>query len=180
MDKKGYCFSCDALVDYSVEEDRGVLTTKEGVTVNYLRHLCRCKQCGELVSVRSWDAEDFRLFGDAYKRKVGLLTSDEIRSFRKKLGLSAEQLATKLNLGKKTITRYERGGRQTPQIDKSMREFFAKHLGASSLEMPWMGVDTTNGSLKFHHHFGIINQTGCVDTDSGERGNHEKILAVCA
>ena len=180
MDKKGYCFSCDAFVDYSVEEDKGALTTKEGVTVDYLRHLCRCKQCGELVSVRSWDAEDFRLFGDAYKRKAGMLTSDEIRSFRKKLGLSAEQLAEKLNLGKKTITRYERGGRQTPQIDKAMREFFAKHLGADSLEMPWTSVDTENGSLQFHHCFGRTFRTIGSDKNSGERGNHEKILAVCA
>ena len=180
MDKKGYCFSCDAFVSYSVEEDRGKLTTIDGVTIDYLRHLCRCKKCGELVSVRSWDVEDDIYFSDAYKRKVGMLTSGDIRTYRKKLGLTAESLEKKLNLGKKTITRYERGGYQTPQIDKAMREYFAKHLKTTSSETSWANVGRVKDALDNVQKVYGLSKNLKSDIDEEGRGNHEKILAVCA
>lgn len=180
MKTKGYCFTCNEYVDYSTIKEPVHITTIDGVDVSYECHVGICKKCGDRVSIRKYELEDSIGIADVYKKQVGLLTSAEIKTYRKQLGLTAEKLALNIGLGKKTITRYERGSYQTPQIDKAMREFFAKHLGAHSLEMPWTSVDTENGSLQFRHCFGKTCRTIGADADSGERGNHEKILAVCA
>ena len=46
-------------------------------------------------------------FTDAYKKKVGLLTSQDIINIRNKYGFSQSDLAKILGWGEKTITRYE-------------------------------------------------------------------------
>lgn len=47
------------------------------------------------------------LFKDAYRRKVGLLTSEEIISIRDKYGVSQKDFSKILGWGSSTITRYE-------------------------------------------------------------------------
>ncbi|MDR3598894.1 MAG: type II toxin-antitoxin system MqsA family antitoxin [Desulfosporosinus sp.] len=44
---------------------------------------------------------------DAYRRKVGLLTSNDIKNIREKYGISQKEFSEILNWGKATITRYE-------------------------------------------------------------------------
>jgi putative zinc finger/helix-turn-helix YgiT family protein len=59
---------------------------------------------------------------DAYREKVGLLTSYEIKNIRKKYGVTQADFANILGMGKKTITRYENHQIQDKTYDKVLRK----------------------------------------------------------
>ena len=180
MKTKGYCFTCNEYVDYSTIKEPVHITTIDGVDVSYECRVGICNKCGDRVSVRKYELEDSIGIADVYKKQVGLLTSAEIKNYRKQLGLTAEKLALNLGLGKKTITRYERGSYQTPQIDKAMREFFAKHLASSSFEMTWANISNNKAGLKLHHLFDGIKSSLEDDYDKEGIDSYEGILAVRA
>lgn len=81
----------------------------------------RCLSCGNLLTNEDIQKENFRVFFDAYKKKVGLLTSEEIKHIRAKRKWSQRKLARFLGIGEKDITRYENGSVQTKSIDNMMR-----------------------------------------------------------
>ena len=58
---------------------------------------------------------------DAYRRKKGLLSSDEIASIRNDYGLSQNDFSTLLGWGEITVTRYETKSIQDATYDKFMR-----------------------------------------------------------
>jgi len=68
-----------------------------------------CNECGEAIV----DKETLKLSGKKlkeFKRQVeGLLTPNEIKSIRKKFGLSQEKMGEILGGGKKSFARYETG-----------------------------------------------------------------------
>ncbi|NLB51018.1 MAG: DUF4065 domain-containing protein [Clostridiaceae bacterium] len=59
---------------------------------------------------------------DAYRKKVGLLTSDEIISIRKQYGISQKGFSELLNWGRTTITRYENHQVQDSAHDAILRK----------------------------------------------------------
>lgn len=83
----------------------------------YKKHECkipdyrifRCDKCAEeFVSPKSLK-ESEKMLTD-FRRKIdGLLTSDEIKAIRKKLGKTQKELAEMLDVGEKTFARYENG-----------------------------------------------------------------------
>lgn len=118
--KKVYCINCDGMVDYVVMESTKTFEVRN-VQVEATVKEARCKQCGELLYVREIEIENDISIYDAYKKKVGLLTSKEIIAIRKKRGMSQRQLARFLNIGEKDITRYENGAIQTRSIDQFIK-----------------------------------------------------------
>jgi len=59
---------------------------------------------------------------DAYRSKMGLLTSKEIKNIRKKYSISQADLAKIIGIGKKTITRYENHQVQDKAYDRILRK----------------------------------------------------------
>ncbi|MGM0379907.1 MAG: type II TA system antitoxin MqsA family protein [Bacillota bacterium] len=59
---------------------------------------------------------------DAYRSKVGLLTSKEIKNIRKKYGISQLDLAKIIGIGEKTITRYENHQVQDKAYDRLLKK----------------------------------------------------------
>jgi putative zinc finger/helix-turn-helix YgiT family protein len=59
---------------------------------------------------------------DAYRNKMGLLTSKEIKDIRKKYSISQADLAKIIGIGKKTITRYENHQVQDKAYDRILRK----------------------------------------------------------
>lgn len=118
--QKTYCPQCDIDVDYDIEEIK-ITSTVRGVTFEhpYLRSIC--KKCCESVSPHELSKKNDILFYDAYKRKVGLLTSEEIIAIRKKYHLSQVQLAKLIGCGEKNIARYENGAIQDRIFDNMLR-----------------------------------------------------------
>lgn len=80
-----------------------------------------CKKCGAWLSSNEVERENDISIYDAYKKKVGLLTTYEIKEIRTKRGMSQRQLAKFLDIGEKDITRYENGSVQTRSIDNMIR-----------------------------------------------------------
>lgn len=114
------CPSCGTMM----KERRSLLSTSvngEEVAVAGASHL-RCPKCGEVVlrldEVRHLNQAAL----DIYRRKFGLLSLDEIRSLRERLGLTQVELGRLLRLGSNTISRWESGRNvQTAAMDILLR-----------------------------------------------------------
>ncbi|MBQ7796593.1 MAG: DUF4065 domain-containing protein [Lachnospiraceae bacterium] len=66
-----------------------------------------CEYADEFITAEDMIRENDIAMKDAYRRRMGLLTSEEIIAIRKKYGVSQVDLARFLGWGEKTITRYE-------------------------------------------------------------------------
>ena len=114
------CPTCGTLM----KEQRAALSTSvngEEVLVSDASHL-RCPKCQEVV-LRLDEARHLNQAAlDLYRRKYGLLSSAEIRSFRERLGLTQVELGKLLRLGSNTISRWEAGRNvQTAAMDILLR-----------------------------------------------------------
>jgi len=93
----------------------------EEISVPDSAHL-RCPRCREVV-LRFDDARRLRQQAlEIYRRKYGLLSADEIRSLRERVGLTQVMMARLLRLGGNTISRWEAGRNvQTGAMDILLR-----------------------------------------------------------
>ena len=93
----------------------------ESILVPNTSHL-RCPKCREIM-LRADEARHLReAAAETYRRKYGLLSSDEIRSIRERHGLTQGELARTLRLGANTISRWEAGRNvQTAAMDALLR-----------------------------------------------------------
>lgn len=118
--KCAYCEECDNDVEFNV-----VSKTREaivrGVKVTYVEKAAYCKQCGKRVFPVSCGRETSVSMTDAYKKKVNLLTSEEIKDILRKRGLTQKKLANLLCIGEKDITRYLQGSVQSKSVDNMLR-----------------------------------------------------------
>lgn len=72
-------------------------------------HIYRCDECKEELVSPKTIRETEKILTDFRRGIDGLLTSDEIKSIRKKIGKTQKDLATLLEVGEKTFARYENG-----------------------------------------------------------------------
>ena len=119
-EKKIYCYKCNHYVDYNVSLVKEKIEVR-GVFVNVQIYKCSCKDCGEEVYVYEYEKKNDLIVFDAYKKQVGLLTSEQIKAIRKKRDMSQVDLAKFLGIGEKDIARYESGSIQNRSIDNMIR-----------------------------------------------------------
>lgn len=136
-----WCLRCDIVNEYELTTEIRKVTVK-GVPVEFEAIKAYCPHCGDPLFV--YEAErinQIRCF-DEYKKKKGLLTSEEIIEIRNKYGLSQTDLAKAIMVGKKNIARYEIGKIQDKSIDLLIR-LLDKHPH-------WFGIkaETKNKELK--------------------------------
>lgn len=136
-----WCLRCDTINEYELTTEIRKVTVK-GVPVEFEAIKAYCPHCGDPLFV--YEAErinQIRCF-DEYKKKKGLLTSEEIIEIRNKYGLSQTDLAKAIMVGKKNIARYEIGKIQDKSIDLLIR-LLDKHPH-------WFGIkaETKNKELK--------------------------------
>lgn len=95
--------------------------TFKGVDIEYFSDAFVCPECGlEAGTVQS--ASDVqRAVADAYRKKAGLLSGQEIRSLREARKLTQQQLADIMNVGIASIKRWETGMIQTRSMDQALR-----------------------------------------------------------
>ena len=77
-----------------------------GEHINVHTEYYQCMECDLEFATVEQTASTQRAIADAYRKKVGLLTSEDIKQGRADLGLSQEQLAEKINVGIASIKRY--------------------------------------------------------------------------
>ena len=115
-----WCLRCDTIGEFETTTEIRKVTVK-GIPVEFEAIKAYCPKCGDPLFL--YEAErinQIRCF-DEYKRKKGLLTSEEIIEIRKKYGLSQADLAKALRIGTKNIARYEAGKIQDRSIDFMIR-----------------------------------------------------------
>ena len=116
----GYCPEEQELMPgYIIEGEFNHVVS--GVKVQAPSYHLVCKKCGAWLSSAEVERENDISIYNAYKKKIGLLTTYEIKEIRAKRGMSQRQLAKFLDIGEKDITRYENGSVQTRSIDNMIR-----------------------------------------------------------
>ena len=115
-----WCLRCDTIGKFETTTEIRKAVVK-GVNVEYEAIKAYCPTCGDPLFL--YEAERINQINcfDAYKRKKGLLTSEEIINVRRKYGLSQSELAKKIMVGSKNIARYEAGKIQDRSIDLLIR-----------------------------------------------------------
>ncbi len=93
-----------------------------GETVSYQLECLVCPVCDMTRSTVDQAANAQTAIADAYRKKVGLLTGEEIKQYRETLALSQQQLADKAQCAKMSVVRWENGVIQKPASDKALRD----------------------------------------------------------
>ena len=77
-----------------------------------------CTRCGIKTLDNEQSGEFTRLISDAYRRKHGLLTSDQIRDVRKRLRVTQKEFADYLGVGVASVKRWEIGKIQDQAMNR--------------------------------------------------------------
>jgi putative zinc finger/helix-turn-helix YgiT family protein len=94
------------------------------VSITYDVEAYVCPICKLEVATIAQGGATQRAMADAYRRKTGLLTGEEIQENRKRLGLTQKALADKMTVGIASIKRWEGGIIQSQAMDKALRVAF--------------------------------------------------------
>lgn len=99
----------------------GLRVNGERVTVPNVPHL-RCPRCGETLLSYEEAGWFERHALETYRKRFGLLSEQEIRQLRERLGLTQAELAALLHLGSNTVSRWEAGRNvQSASLDMMLR-----------------------------------------------------------
>jgi putative zinc finger/helix-turn-helix YgiT family protein len=118
--KEAFCPSCGKNVAFNVETAMEKVNVR-GVEVTVPVQYCTCSECHEELDVPSISEENLRVAYEAYKKKMGLMSGDEIKALRAKYHISASALSLLIGAGEKTITRYENGAIQDTIYDMVLK-----------------------------------------------------------
>jgi putative zinc finger/helix-turn-helix YgiT family protein len=99
-------------------------TIFRGEEITYPVEVYVCERCGLEIGTIEQTAKVQNAITEAYRKKVGLLTGQEIREHRKKLGLSQNDLASKAGVGLASIKRWENGVIQTRSMNCALKSAF--------------------------------------------------------
>lgn len=122
-----------AAVEYSTEIDHDGRTYAVSIPALQTH---QCRNCKELV----FDTEANRQITEAFRRVANLLTPEEIRQNRQRLGLTQPALAERLEVGPATLSRWETGAQvQQRSLDKLLRLYFTLPEVRRALEPPMQG-----------------------------------------
>jgi putative zinc finger/helix-turn-helix YgiT family protein len=78
-----------------------------GEHINVYAEYYQCPECDLEFATVEQTASAQKAIADAYRKKIGLLTSEDIKQGRANLGISQEQLAKRISVGIASIKRWE-------------------------------------------------------------------------
>ena len=113
------CIKCGYVVE--PEAPRTVEAELKGEKVSVELSAPQCANCGEVVLLGKRVRAYHRAVSDAYRRKVGLLTMDEIDRLRRNLDMTLPEFASYVSVGIATLKRWRRGEIQTEALDRLVR-----------------------------------------------------------
>ena len=122
--------------------DKTISFKGENLDIQFEEYVC--EDCELHVGTVEQTAVIQNLIADAYRKKVGLLTGQEIREKREELGISQKELAKRAGAGIASIKRWEKGTIQTKSMNAALRLAFdgtsvAKdYTGNSTFSIPRM------------------------------------------
>jgi len=98
--------------------------TFKGIEITFEKESYLCPVCGLGASSINQAGTTQRTIANSYRKAVGLLTGDEIRETRKKLGLTRKSLADKMTVSIANIKKWEGSIIQTKAEDIFLRQIF--------------------------------------------------------
>lgn len=81
----------------------------------------QCEACGEDFEIPHPDDDPLDAAYREYRNRKGMIQPEEIKKFRKELGLTQKELSKILGIGIATLNRYENGALQSEAHDRSIR-----------------------------------------------------------
>ncbi len=119
--EKRFCVSCmeEHKIDIVQREEYEIFKGEELAfiaTYNYCSNTDELQETEELIRANNLAVKD------TYRKKVGLLTSEEIKKIREKYGISQKDFSKILNWGEATIARYEKHQVQDRAHDDILRK----------------------------------------------------------
>ncbi len=123
--------------EFATRPDESVEQEFRGETFAVRGDIEVCQHCG-WRKVTDEQAETLaRRTVDAYRRQHGLLTEEEIRACRKRLGMSQVAFAQFIGVSPVTVKRWETGQIQEPIYDRAIRERCRQHAPVGSIRQ-WL------------------------------------------
>ncbi len=120
MEKKMMsCPACNAAMKPTVKEKT---MNFKGVKIDYPTDCFVCPACGLEAGTLAQGADIQKNIADAYRKKMGLMTGNEIHEARKKRAWTQEKLADIMKVGIASIKRWEGGIIQSKSMDKMLRQ----------------------------------------------------------
>jgi len=126
-------------VDIVESEDKEVF---KGEEVSFVAAYEYCHNTDEYLENEEMIKANSLAMKDAYRERVGLLTSTEIIATRKKYGISQKDLSEVLDWGRATITRYE-----NHQVQDRAHDYVLRKIGSDPMWFLEM-LDRAEGKLK--------------------------------
>lgn len=105
---KVYCEHCDEYVDYTTEISE-MIEEIDSYGIKYTGVKTNCKICGERVYVDEIEDRNREKINAQYRKKIGIISTEEINSILDKYDIGATVLPIILDWGKLTISRYLKG-----------------------------------------------------------------------
>ena len=106
--------------------ERRQVTADDGTVLEYDDVLTHCQSCGFDHYTREQSLASSRARAGVLRSHEGLLTPEQIRSVRERLGYTQAQLELEMGVGPKTVVRWEKGAvRQSRLADNFIRRLAA-------------------------------------------------------
>jgi putative zinc finger/helix-turn-helix YgiT family protein len=106
-----FCPNCYCENNVEIREESEIIVVR-GDEIKTTSKITYCKNCGEKIWNNEIDNDNLLKAYELYRKKHGLLTSNEIKAIREQYNISQITFSKILGLGEKTITRYENGSIQ--------------------------------------------------------------------
>ena len=102
-------------------KEREVTTEVKGIKIKFTeKYKVDAKTNEEIFDIDIEQENDVRLY-NIYKKRMNLLTTNEIKEIRERYGLSQKDFALALGMGEITINRLENGSIQSEAVDSIIR-----------------------------------------------------------
>ncbi len=93
------------------------------VDIEYMMEAHVCPLCKLEAGTIEQTGEVQKAIADAYRRKMNMLTSYELRDLRKQMGLTQQELAENIGVSITDIKNWETSLIQNPTVDNLLKEY---------------------------------------------------------
>lgn len=131
--EKTYCISCEEDTNHRSENKEETININ-GVEVTFNRIKKHCIECKNIVYVEEDNKINVKNANIAYRKKIGTIQVDEIKSLLAKYNIGKTTLATLLGWGDITIIRYIEGSTPSKEYSDTLKSLLNKANMSSLLE----------------------------------------------
>jgi putative zinc finger/helix-turn-helix YgiT family protein len=115
-----FCPNCEAITQQVPQEQEEIIPVRgEDIPVLVKTHVCQA--CGMDYSNPQEEGDPLDAAYRIYRERRHMLQPEEIRAFRKMLGLTQQEWSTVLGIGIATLNRYENGALQSEGHDQMLQ-----------------------------------------------------------